>query len=110
MVVLAVTIKNGLTEVVVAPVTTQLPSLTDDGVEIPAEVKKHLGMDDRRSWIVTAELNRFNWPGPDIRPAPSQSDRSPYHGKIPGRLLETVREAMRKHVNAGRLKVTKRSE
>ena len=104
------TVKNGLTEVVVAPVTTQFPGPEDVSIEIPAQVKKHLGMDDRRSWIVTGELNRFNWPGPDIRPAPSQSDRSPYYGKIPGRLLETVREAMRLHVKAGRLKVTKRSE
>lgn len=110
MVVLAVTARGGLTEVIVAPVTTQPPSPEDASIEMPAAVKAHLGLDDRRCWIVTGEVNRFNWPGPDIRPIPGGADRSPYYGKIPGKLLEKVRGAIGAHVVAGRLKVTKRTE
>lgn len=110
VVVLAVTARRGLTEVIVAPVTTQPPRPEDSSIEIPTAVKAHLGLDDRRCWIVTGELNRFNWPGPDIRPIAGRGDRSPYYGKIPGKLLEKVRSAMRARVAAGRLKVTKRTE
>jgi hypothetical protein len=109
VVVLAVTARGGLTEVIVAPVTTQPPRPKDDAVEMPVAVKTHLGLEDRRCWIVTGELNRFNWPGPDIRPIPAREHRSPFYGKIPGKLLERVRGAMRAHVAAGRMRVTKRS-
>lgn len=110
VVVLAVTARGGLTEVIVAPVTTQPPRPEEASVEMPAAVKAHLGLDDRRCWIVTGELNRFNWPGPDIRPIRGDEDRSPYYGKIPGKLLEKVRDAMRAHISAGRLKMTRRTE
>jgi hypothetical protein len=110
VVVLAVTASGGLTEVIVAPVTTQPPRPEDASVEMPTVVKAHLGLDDRRCWIVTAEPNRFNWPGPDIRPIPGRDERTPYYGKIPGKLLERVRDALRAHVAAGRMKVTKRTE
>jgi hypothetical protein len=45
-----------------------LPDRLDEAVEIPAVVKRHLGLDEARSWIVVSEINRFIWPGPDLRP------------------------------------------
>lgn len=99
-----------MTEVIVAPVTTRPPHPDDAAVEMPGAVKAHLGLDDRRCWIVTGEVNRFHWPGPDLRPVADRDERSPYYGKIPGKLLERVRAAMREHVEAGRMKVTKRTE
>jgi hypothetical protein len=48
----------------VAPITHQR---TDGAVEIPLAVKKRMGLDGDHSWIVTTEVNRFIWPGPDIR-------------------------------------------
>ncbi len=110
MVVLAVIQSSGLIEVIVAPVTTQPPRHEDAAVEMPAAVKKHLGLDDRRCWIITGELNRFIWPGPDIRPIPGRNERSPYYGKVPAKLLEKVRSAIRTHVAAGRMQVTKRTQ
>jgi hypothetical protein len=38
-------------------------------IEVPLATKARLCLDGERSWIITTEVNRFIWPGPDIRPA-----------------------------------------
>ncbi|MGE6740192.1 plasmid maintenance toxin (PemK-like) [Allorhizobium pseudoryzae] len=45
------------------------PRVGQRALEVPAKLKRHLGLDDAPSWIYTDELNVFSWPGPDIRPA-----------------------------------------
>jgi len=100
--------REGRTEVVVAPITHSKPETDEDGLELPQSVKRLLGLDGERSWIVTSELNRFVWPGPDVRMAPGKN--SPHYDAIPERLFDQLRIAVREHVHAGRLKVTKRSE
>ena len=110
VVVLATTVRDGLTEVVVAPVTTKSPLSAGDGVEMPAAVMAHLGLDDQRCWIITSEVNRFIWPGPDIRAVDRRGSSSPYFGKIPARLLEAIRNNMRNHIASGAFKATKRTE
>ena len=60
--------EGGNTIVAVVPVTHTPPDRPDEAVEIPAVVKRHLGLDEARSWIVVSEINRFIWPGPDLRP------------------------------------------
>jgi mRNA-degrading endonuclease toxin of MazEF toxin-antitoxin module len=97
-------------EVIVAPITTQPPGPATHAVEIPARVRDHLGLDPDQSWIVCDELNSFTWPGPDIRPIRAAGDRSPFYGKIPGRLYEQVRGKLAEVAQAGRLDVTKRTE
>jgi hypothetical protein len=77
-------------------------------VEIPANVKKHLGLDRERSWIMVNELNRFIWPGPDVRPAPGS--HTPFYDPLPDWLFERVREAILRHSGIGKLKVTKRTD
>lgn len=110
VVVLATKVRDGITEVVVAPVTTQPPRSGDESVEMPATVNAHLGLDDQRCWIITSEINRFIWPGPDIRPISGRDERTPYYGKIPGKLLEAMRAKIQKQIATGRFKVTKRTE
>ena len=95
------------TELLVAPVTHAEPK-PGEGVEMPPPVKRHLGLDRDRSWIVTTELNRFNWPGPDIRIAPDGDD--PYYGTIPAKLFEDVRSSIMTGFNANRLRMPKRTE
>jgi hypothetical protein len=46
---------NDTTVVVVLPITHNPPTNPAGAVEIPAAVKRHLGLDDERSWIVVAE-------------------------------------------------------
>jgi len=93
------------TRLLVAPVTHREPE-RGQGIEIPPPVKRHLGLDRERSWIVTTELNRFNWPGPDLRLAPGGDD--PHYGAIPARLFEEMRASIL--ANGERFRTTKRSE
>jgi mRNA-degrading endonuclease toxin of MazEF toxin-antitoxin module len=97
-------------EILVAPVTTQPPRSGTNAVEMPPRVRAHLGLGDARSWVNADELNRFTWPGPDIRPVRAAGDLSPFLGKIPARLYEQVRSKLAEAAAARRLKVTKRSE
>ncbi|HEX4694309.1 hypothetical protein [Sphingomonas sp.] len=108
MVVVAHIVREGRTEIIVAPVTHSAPGRPDDAIEIPGKVKRVLGLDQERSWIVTDELNRFTWPGPDVRIAPGRD--SPVYDAIPELLFDRVRQALAKHVAVRRLRITKRSE
>ena len=59
--------------VLVAPITHREPGDAAAGVEIPPLTKRRLGLDAERSWIILSEVNRFEWPGPDLLPvAPGQ--------------------------------------
>ncbi|HLZ84701.1 MAG TPA: growth inhibitor PemK, partial [Caulobacteraceae bacterium] len=58
----------GDTRVLVLPVTHTAPTHAGVAVEIPTAVKRRLGLDSARSWIVLSEWNEFIWPGPDLRP------------------------------------------
>lgn len=55
----------------VVPVTHRRPD-DADGVESPLSVKRRMGLDAEYSWIVTTEINRFIWPGPDLHPVKFQ--------------------------------------
>jgi hypothetical protein len=84
-------VEDGMTVVTVLPVTHSAPTNPASAVEIPSPVKRHLGLDDTRSWIVVAEGNEFLWPGYDLRKIPS-SDRYDY-GFLPPRFLRQVLDA-----------------
>lgn len=108
MVVVARIEREAGTLILVAPVTHAAPEKPAEAVEIPANVKKQLGFDRERSWIVVTELNRFIWPGPDISPVPGSD--APFYDALPDWLFGRVRQAVLDHSAAGRLKVTGRSE
>ena len=78
--------------VTVAPITHNPPRQSSDAVEIPLETKRRLGLDERRSWAVSTEVNRFAWPGPDIRPI-SRRDAGVFaFGFVPGSLVKALRQ------------------
>jgi hypothetical protein len=54
------------------------------------------------------ELNRFIWPGPDVRVAPGSD--APFYDALPDWLFERMREGILRLNASGRLKVTKRTE
>ena len=70
------------------------------------KVKRHLGLDDQRSWIVVDEGNRFVWPGYDLRQL-LNSDHFDY-GFLPPRLFATVQAAFVACYLAGQSKLTPR--
>lgn len=59
--------KEGAPVVTVAPITHTPPAKNGEAIELPPRVKQALGLDDERSWIVLDEVNRFAWPGYNIR-------------------------------------------
>lgn len=92
VVVLAVTRdeQHGKT-VWVSPVTHRRPDDPAVAVEIPARTKRRLGLDSHQSWIIVSEVNRFSWPGPDIRPI--EPGRWAY-GLLPAGLFRAVRNRL----------------
>lgn len=83
--------QDGATVVTVLPITHSAPTSLGDAVEMPAPVKRHLGLDDARSWVVVAEGNEFLWPGYDLRKI-ARKDRYDY-GYLPPRFFDQVLEA-----------------
>ena len=95
--------------VTVAPLTHSRPDRDEEAVEVPSAVKQMLGLDTDPSWIIANELNRFEWPGPDIEKTHSRSDTISY-GRLPKRLLLAVLLAMLRGIRSGSLKVVRRTE
>lgn len=107
VVVLAVTGVGTSLKLTVAPITHSAPDGLADAVEVPVTVKRDLGLDRERSWIVVTEVNSFLWPGPDVRPL---GEDGPFYGAIPDWLFLTMREAIGVHARRGRVQITKRTE
>ena len=97
---------DGETIVTVLPVTHSSPADPASAVEFPSPVKRHLGLDDERSWIVVEEGNEFLWPGYDLRRLP-QSDRYDY-GFLPPRFFDRLIEAFLARHSSGRGRLTPR--
>ena len=94
------------TVVTVLPITHSPPADPASAVEISLPVKRHLGLDDDRSWIVVAEGNEFLWPGYDLRKIP-HTDRYDY-GFLPLRFFNQVPEAFAACYQVGKRRLTPR--
>lgn len=94
------------TIVTVLPITHSVPVGATAAIEIPQPVKRHLGLDDDRSWIVVAEGNEFLWPGYDLRRVP-HGDRYEY-GFLPPRFFNRVLDAFDACHRAGSRRLTSR--
>jgi len=81
----------GTTVVTVLPITHVAPKNPDEGVAVPAAVKRHLGLDDAPSWIMVSEGNEFVWPGYDLRRR--RKDGSYSYGFLPPRFFDRVVKA-----------------
>ncbi len=80
---------EGKTRVMVAPITHTPPARDTAAVEVPPKVCEHLRLDGQKSWIITAEVNVFTWPGPDLRPAHGKEFS---FGHLPRKLALQVRD------------------
>ncbi len=85
--------QDGETVVTVLPVTHRAPSNSGAAVEIPHAVKKHLGLDEARSWVVVSEGDQFIWPGYDLRKA--RGGEGFDYGFLPPRFFMLVLSAFR---------------
>jgi hypothetical protein len=61
-------------------------------------------LDSGRHWLRVDELNRFAWPGFDLRPIPGSRDKYDY-GMLPRGLFHQLREGIlrRQKERAGRI-------
>lgn len=106
----AVTDTEGLTDVLAVAITHTPPRSADDGVILPLDVKRELGLDDLPSWIVTREANKFTWPGPDVRPVPDRPTGTMTYGRVPYPLLREVVKSYLANRDRARLRVVRRTE
>lgn len=106
-IVVAMTDDDGDTKVYVAAVTHSRP---DDphAVELPPAVKRRLGLDEAPSWIVTSELNRFVWPGYDLRPIARDRPDVFAWGFLPVEVFEALKRGVAAHQRGRRLSITPR--
>lgn len=106
-IVLATQQDDGDLTVLVVPITHAPPRDPSLAVELPAATKQRLGLDSGRSWVIVTELNRFIWPGPDLRPvAPGRFE----YGLLPAALFEEIRQKILTAYDARRTRIVKRTE
>ena len=96
------------TRVYVLPITHRPP--TGEAMELPAAVKRHLGLDEERSWVVLTEVNVFFWPGPDLRPRPGRETADAAYGFLPPTLFRQLRDRFLTLHRESRTKLVPRTE
>jgi hypothetical protein len=93
----------GVQRVIVAPITHLAPQDPQTSLEIPPGDCRAIGLDDGRHWVRFDELNRFAWPGFDLRPIPRPEGGYEY-GMLPRALFEQLRQAILARQRAGRIR------
>jgi|SRR6185437_857787 len=95
---------GGEIQTIVAPITHRPPEDPTASIEIPAATCRHLGLDSDRHWLRLDELNRFIWPGYDLRPISGRHGRYDY-GVLPPGLFRQLRDGIlaRQKARAGRV-------
>jgi mRNA-degrading endonuclease toxin of MazEF toxin-antitoxin module len=93
-IVVARRIARKKTIVTVVPVTHSPPEDKSVVIEIPPDLKRHLGLDPTRSWIVLTEINEFLWPGPDLRPVGRHKPREFAYGVLPPAFFRQLRDQL----------------
>ena len=100
--------QSGATRVYVLPITHSPPENAAAALEIPLAVKRLIGLDSERSWIVLDELNDFIWPGFDLAVVPGSSPPSYSYGVLPPAYFDQVRARFLKLYDKKRVKTARR--
>jgi hypothetical protein len=90
-IVLARQLVEGRMMVTVVPVTHSPPTDPFEAIEISHDIKRHLGLDDGRSWIILSEVNDFMWPGPDLTAIPGSTPLRFDYGTLPPGFFRLIR-------------------
>ena len=104
-VVYAVKNVSGKTRVYVLPITHTKPFEAEGAIELLQRWKEPLGLDAQPSWIITSELNHFEWPGVDIR---GTSADSISYGFLPAKVVTKLRQLIRERVRNERIRALDR--
>lgn len=76
--------------VVLLPITHTPPSGDTVGIEIPARVKRSIGLDDAPSWVIVSDHNIDEWPNGGLSPVPGKTGAFAY-GFIPPGLFARIK-------------------
>lgn len=89
---------------IVAPITHEPPADPSASIPIPPAACRALGLDAGPHWLRLEELNRFTWPGFDLRPIPGRGGEIAY-GMLPRGLFEQLRRGILARQRANRVRV-----
>jgi len=101
---------NGETAVFVLPITSGRPAVPEDGIEINPATRVRLGLQQAPCWVLLTEVNRFIWPGPDLRPVERSAGRFFSYGLLPRGLFIRIRDAVVRRARDRRLNVVGRTD
>jgi hypothetical protein len=101
--------EGGDLQVAVVPVTHSVPHADDDAMELAPAVKRLLGLDGERSWVVLTEINVFVWPGPDLWPTGASGEETVLYGYLPASVFRTIRDRLVANIKAGKARHVKRT-
>lgn len=76
--------------IVILPITHAAPTGDTVGIEIPPRVRRALGLDDARSWVVVSDHNVDEWPNAGLVPVPGRPGVFSY-GFIPPGLFAQIK-------------------
>jgi hypothetical protein len=76
--------------VVLLPIAHTPPDGDTIGIEIPAKVKRAIGLDDAPSWVIVSEHNIDEWPNAGLSPIPGKPGVFGY-GFIPPGLFAQIK-------------------
>jgi hypothetical protein len=96
----------GNVNVILAPITHSPPKDKEDSIILPPNVCKALGLDDKENWLRIDELNRFAWPGFDLRAIPNQETYE--YGMLPQEIFEKLKAKIVERNKAKKVQVFKR--
>jgi hypothetical protein len=97
----------GEIQVVVSPITHRPPDDPSASIEIPSSVCRALRLDKGRHWLRLEELNRFTWPGFDLRPIPGRAGEVAY-GMLPQGLFAALRQSILARQTSQHVRVQRR--
>lgn len=96
-------------DTIFVPITHSPPEPGQEhlSIEVPAELRHQLGLDEDHNWIRVSEVNRFEGPGVHLRALPSDPARYDY-GMIPPELFERIKAKLHETMKNGRVALAKR--
>lgn len=102
-------VPNGDIQIIVAPITHSPPDEDGASLEMFSQVCRSLGLDAGKHWLRLDELNRFIWPGYDLRARADDPSRYEY-GMLPRQLFEQLRQGILERQRLKKTKITPRTE
>jgi hypothetical protein len=93
--------------VVLLPITHTSPAGDTVGVEVPARVKKTIGLDDTPSWVIVSEHNIDEWPNGGLSPIPGKVGVFSY-GFIPPGLFKEIKAKFLDLARQGKIDAVRR--